>query len=186
MGNPRPGHVKEFPLMICQACGGDWFRAASFYEFGREELVRFWPTPDLVGQISPAPMTIGVCLCGRPWSPSIGDVRGGYTPNAELNKFMSSLKQAQDPHGGQAALQVLTAGLAPQQAFQILTDRLKALERQHGRRLRSPGPGRYWEPPRRKPASKGLFGNRTSALPAGGEVSADGLRPRVVYGYVTL
>jgi hypothetical protein len=156
MGDPRPGHVTEFPLRICQACGGNWFRAASFYEFQREELVGIWRTPDLVGRISPSPMTIGVCLCGSPWSPSIGGVHGGHTPNAELNKFMSSLEQAQDPHSGEAALQMATSSLAPQQAFHILTDRLKALERQHGRRRRSPaGPGRYWESPRRKPASKG-------------------------------
>jgi hypothetical protein len=156
MGNPRPGRVKEFPLRICEACGGDWFREATFYEFRREELVRYWPTAELVGQISLGPMTIGVCLCGRPWSPLIGGVHGGYTPNAEVNRFMSSLEQAQDPHGGEAALQVATDKLASHQAFQILTDRLKTLVRQQRRRLRSPaGRGRYWEPPKRKPASKG-------------------------------
>jgi hypothetical protein len=156
MGNPRPGRAKELPLRICEACGGDWFREASFYEFRREELLRYWATPELAGQITMGPKTIGVCLCGRPWSPLIGGLHGGNTPNADLNRFMSSLEQAQDPHGGEAALKVATERLAPQQAFQILADRLKALERQQRRRMRSPaGRGRYWEPPKRKPASKG-------------------------------
>jgi hypothetical protein len=155
MGNPRPGHVKDFPRRICEACGGDWFREATFYEFRREELVRYWPTPDLVGQITMVPKTIGICLCGRPWSPLIGGLHGGPT-HAELTRFMSSLEQAQDRHGGKTALQAATERLMPQQAFQVLADRLKALERQQRRRMRSPaGRGRYWEAPRRNPASKG-------------------------------
>jgi len=88
--------MREIPLNICSACGGNWFREVDCYQFLREESVgsscASWP--DLVGRISPGPMTLLICLCGTPLAPLIGGVRGGRTPNLELVQFLDSLKDS--------------------------------------------------------------------------------------------
>jgi hypothetical protein len=80
----------------CLACGGEWFREASYFAFLPEEsLGPFWDTwPDLTGQASYIPMTVRVCLCGAPLDPEIGGLRGGRTPNRELCRFLESLAKA--------------------------------------------------------------------------------------------
>ena len=87
MGKTATARVPE--LRTCLVCGGNWFREADFYEFWREEAVgNSWPTwPDLVGK-SPGPMGLGICLCGSPWKPLIGGMRGGRTPNRLLNRLV--------------------------------------------------------------------------------------------------
>jgi hypothetical protein len=94
MATPRTGRRREHPLKICQACGGDWFRLGDFYEFLREETVgMMWETwPEMVGQSSPGPLTVGICLCGRPWAPRIDGVRGGYMGRVWIPNFLESLQ----------------------------------------------------------------------------------------------
>ena len=68
---PRKGRIPEFPIHTCRACGGDWFREGDYYEFLKEEGLGITPTwPVLIGQLSPGPLTVGICLCGTPWMPS--------------------------------------------------------------------------------------------------------------------
>jgi nucleoid DNA-binding protein len=158
-------YMREIPLNTCRTCGGDWFREADYYEFLREESVGpFWPTwPDLVGQISPGPMTLLVCLCGAPLTPSIGGVRGGRTPNLELAHLLDSLKNCyarlKDHHDGDSVLAAAEAHMSKAESFQVLADELNVLERLAGKRIAQQPPsrkfprGRYWAPPKRKPAS---------------------------------
>jgi len=157
--------IREIPLKTCPACGGDWFREADYYEFFREESVgSSWPTwPDLVGQISPGPMSLAVCLCGTPLKPEIGGVRGGRTANLELAKLLDSLQtchaRIRDLHDGASVLATAGEHLAKAESIQVLVDRLKALEWRPGPRIAQQSPsrksprGRYWAPPTRKPAS---------------------------------
>src|SRR5712691_11143028 len=86
MDNRPRTRQSKWPLNTCRTCGGDWFREAEYYEFRREEsLGPYWPTgADLVGRISIGPKPLLICLCGSPRTPSIGGIRGGHTPNAEL------------------------------------------------------------------------------------------------------
>ena len=88
--------MREIPLKTCPACAGDWFREADHYAFFREESKSVgpsWPTwPDLVGQLSMAPMPLLVCLCGRPWRPEIAGVRGERTFNLNLAQLLDGLE----------------------------------------------------------------------------------------------
>jgi len=154
--------MREIPLKTCPACGGDWFREADFYAFLREESVGLmWPTwPDLVGQKSPGPMLLLVCLCGAPLAPRIeGGTRGGRTANLERVQLLDSLKNCQAWLDANLVLAAAEAHLAKPESFQVLAGQLKALERLAGRRLAQQNPsrksprGRYWAPPERKPAS---------------------------------
>jgi nucleoid DNA-binding protein len=157
--------MREIPLNICLACGGNWFREVDCYRFLREESVgSFWPGwPDLVGRISPGPMTLLVCLCGTPLAPSIGGVRGGRTPNVELLQFLDSLEQCREwlvhQHDRELLLAAAEEHLAKAKSRQDLADPVTDLERLAGRRIarltssRNSPRGRYWEPPKRKPAS---------------------------------
>lgn len=132
----------------CSACGGQWFREATFYGFLREEYLRIWEGfPDLVGQATLVPMTVGVCLCGTPLTPLIGGLRGGWTPNRELNRFLRALL-ADEEYVRE------NQGRTGPEAVQALERRITNLQRELGRRTRSrPGPGRYWGLPTRTAAS---------------------------------
>jgi nucleoid DNA-binding protein len=157
--------MREIPLKTCPACGGDWFREADYYRFLREERVNsICPTwPNMVGQLSMAPMTLLVCLCGTPLRPEIGGVRGGYTSNRELMQFLGGLENSHawltDHYDGDLVLAAAEAYLANMESIQALTDHLKALERRAGLRIAQQTPsrksprGRYWATPKRKPAS---------------------------------
>ena len=156
--------MREMPLNICPACGGEWFREAEYYEFFREESVRSsWPPPDLLGQISMGPMALLVCLCGTPLKSSIAGVRGGRTPNVELLKLFDSLDKSQaclkDHHDGDLVLAAAEVYLAKSESFQVLAGQLHVLEKLAGPRIAQQTPsrksprGRYWATPKRKPAS---------------------------------
>src|SRR3954454_5023850 len=89
--------LPQFKPATCLACGGEWFSEASFYRFQREEFLSMWPGwPDLTGQATVVPMMVAVCLCGAALKPSIGGLRGGYTPNAELIRFLDSSEKARE------------------------------------------------------------------------------------------
>ena len=95
--NDFPHHrTTEVPLKTCSACGGEWFREADYYAFFREDSNPYCPNwPDLVGQASSTPMTVGVCLCGMPLKPLIGAERGG-TAGRELTQFLEALKKGRE------------------------------------------------------------------------------------------
>jgi nucleoid DNA-binding protein len=157
--------MRKMLLNTCPACGGDWFREADYYRFLREEsLGFFWPTwPNLVGQLSPPPMPLLICLCGTPLRPSIAGVRRGRTLTLELVQLLDSLQNCHARlkihHDGDSLLAAAEAHLAKAESFQVLAGQLKALERRAGRRIaqqsttRKSPRGRYWAPPKRKPAS---------------------------------
>jgi nucleoid DNA-binding protein len=108
-------------------------------------------------------MTLLVCLCGAPLTPSIGGVRGGRTPNVELVKLLDSLQNGQawlkDHHDRDLVLAAAEAHLAKAESFQVLAGQLKALEKLAGPRIAQQPPtrksprGRYWAPSERKPVS---------------------------------
>ena len=152
MGKPP---LARIPLRTCLVCGGNWFREGDFYEFLREEAVgSFWPTwPELVGQKSPGPMTLGICLCGSPWTPLLGGVRWGRTPNQLVHNLMKSLEGALEANDD-AALSAATEEWARQDAYAVLRRRVKVVERAIARRRR-PGPGRPWALPKRPADARG-------------------------------
>jgi nucleoid DNA-binding protein len=155
--------MREIPLKTCPDCAGDWFREADYYAFLREESLGWRTGPDLVGQLSLAPMPLLVCLCGAPLKPEIGGVRGGRTANLELAQLLVSLENChawlKDHHDENLVSAGAEALLAKAEAFQALAGQVKALERLAGRRIaqqtssRKSPRGRYWAPPKRKPAS---------------------------------
>jgi len=157
---------RQIPVARCQACGGEWFRQATYYAFLREEsLGRSWDTwPDLTGQDSVIPMTVGVCLCGLPLEPLIGAERGG-TGGRELTEFLKALgngrKWIQENQEGNVVVAAAKKRLATAEDLKILDKRLQTLQREVGRRQRlEPGPGRYWQSPTRQ-ADSGSPGTLT-------------------------
>ena len=95
--------------------------------------------------------------------PSLEGVHGGRTFSLELVQLLDSLRNSQawlkDHHDGNSVLATAEAHLAKAESFQVLAGQLKALERRAGRRIaqqsstRKSPRGRYWTPPKRKPAS---------------------------------
>ena len=157
--------MRDMPLNTCPTCGGNWFREADYYEFLREESLGLsWPTwPELVGQISMAPMPLLVCLCGAPRYPSLGGIRGGRTSNLQLVQLLNSLKNCharlKDHHDGDSVCAAAEAHLAKAASFQVLADQMRAVEGLAGKRIAQQTPSRksprgaYWALPTRKPAS---------------------------------
>src|SRR5436305_6238598 len=160
MHNSPRARTPVWPLNICPACGGDWFRQADYYQFRREEtLGSSWETwPDLVEQLSIGPMGLLICLCGSPLRSSIGGVRGGRTPNSEVSQFMNDCQRAKqllrEAHKGDSLLRAAARQLATLETWQALADRLRSVERELARRMRS-GRGRPWSSPTRQPAAQG-------------------------------
>jgi hypothetical protein len=115
----------------CLACGGEWFREASHFAFFPvESLGSFWDTwPVLTGQDSYIPMTVLVCLCGTPLDPEIVGLRGGRTPNRELNRFLESLakakKQLKENHAPGSVLGAAEEQLVKLDAFQATVKQLQ-------------------------------------------------------------
>src|SRR5215471_3053647 len=98
MDRAKQDSVRRLPIKTCLACGGTWFR----------QVVVDWPRPpgqqDAAGgipirMIVHMPMTVLVCLCGTPFRPPIGGIRGGHTPNAEINHFFRSFESAERLNG---------------------------------------------------------------------------------------
>jgi len=149
----------------CRACGGEWFREATYYAFRREERISVWRSwPELTGQHSMSPMTAAVCLCGMPLEPLVAGMRG-ETAGRERADFLESLKQGrqciQENQEGHPVLAAAKEQLATLKDFQILEKRFKILQRELGRRQRlKPGKGRYWCQPERQ-ADSGAGGTLT-------------------------
>ena len=90
-------------------------------------------------------------------------VHGGRTLNLELVQLLDSLQNShawlKGHHDGNLVWAAAEAHLAKAESFQVLAGQLKALERLAGRRIaqqsttRKSPRGRYWAPPKRKPAS---------------------------------
>ena len=161
MANPARESRPGWPLKVCPACGGDWFREADYYRFLREETLRgSWPTwPVLVGQLGRGAMTLLVCLCGSPLAPDIGGVRGGRAFNTELIALLASLQKAreglEEARRGDSVLAALrSVPLASPETFAPLATRLENVARRFARRMRS-GPGRPWRSPKRMPRARG-------------------------------
>jgi nucleoid DNA-binding protein len=147
------------PTCMCLACGGEWFREASYFAFWPEEsLGSSWDTwPNLTGQDSIIPMTVCVCLCGVPLNPEIGGLHGGRTPNRELSRFLESLakakKQLKENHDPGLVLGAAEEQLVKLDAFQATEKQLQQLQKHVGQRTR-PGPGRFGELPQRQASQK--------------------------------
>jgi nucleoid DNA-binding protein len=129
---------------------------ADYYEFFREErLGSSWPTwPVLVGQITMGAKPLRVCLCGTPLTPETGGIRGGRTYDVEVSRLMASLEQGQELRDGNSVLAVAAQHLALPEEWEVLSARLKTVERKVGQQMRS-GPGRPWRLPTRMPDAKG-------------------------------
>jgi hypothetical protein len=96
-------------------------------------------------------------LCGSPWTPSIGGVRGGRTPNQLLINFMESQEKSQEANDFAAISRMATEEWITQDALEILRSQVKVLEREIARRKRR-GPGRPWALPKRAAAYAGRDG----------------------------
>ena len=142
--------MKPIPLRTCPTCGGNWFRLTDYYEFLLEQFLPSRPTSaGLIGQISPGPIGLGVCLCGAPWTPELS-----REPGPLLLRFLNSYMRASEVND---ISHRATAELADQKSFDALQNRLKVLQGAVGRRMRT-GRGRPWNYPTRKPASTGRDG----------------------------
>jgi nucleoid DNA-binding protein len=78
-------------IKVCADCGGTWFRESTVGEYlpkETENITLAWARE--VGPISRMPITLLFCLCGAPFRPPGGGVRGGRTPNHELVCFWKS------------------------------------------------------------------------------------------------
>jgi nucleoid DNA-binding protein len=158
------GKNTQIPV-ACSACGGEWFRQASYYSFVPEEsnpYSRNWP--DLTGQASTTPMTVGVCLCSWPLAPVIGAERGGQGAR-ELTQFLESLERGwkwiRENQEGNEVVAAAKQQLVTIEELKLLEKRLNILQREVGRRKRSePGPGRYSQLPTRQ-ADSGVRGTLT-------------------------
>jgi nucleoid DNA-binding protein len=108
-------------------------------------------------------MTVRVCLCGTPLDPEIGGLRGGRTPNCELNRFRESLatakKQLKENHDPGSVLGAAEEQLVKLDAFQATEKQLQQLQKHVGQRMRG-GPGRFGELPRRQASQKSGVLNR--------------------------
>src|SRR5450432_3841887 len=96
MDRTKQNPVRELPIKTCLACGGTWFREVILDQFqteDKEDITLRWGYEG--GRISTLPMTVLVCLCGTPFCPPIGGVRGGNTPNLEILRFNDSFERVE-------------------------------------------------------------------------------------------
>jgi nucleoid DNA-binding protein len=119
-------------------------------------------------------MPLLVCLCGRPLRPETGGVREGRTFNLNLAQLLDGLENSHawltHHYDGDLVLAAAEAHLANAESFQVLAGQPKALERRVGERIAQQNPerksprGRYWAPPKRKPASGDVLTRDTLVL----------------------
>ena len=84
--------MKHLPINTCPACGGSWFREVTLHMRWKRKDLFLLP---VLSDASSMPMTVLVCLCGTPLRPQLGGVRGGHTPNAEINDFFRSFDKVE-------------------------------------------------------------------------------------------
>lgn len=109
----------------CQACGGDWFYIVSLNKYAN--MYSATPGGDL--HAISQDQVIRICLCGAPYEPNIGGVRGGRTPNATLNEFLMTLAKAKEHRSTlAAAIQGVAAAATPIDQTLALVARVEALE----------------------------------------------------------
>jgi nucleoid DNA-binding protein len=155
---------KTLPTKTCLACGGTWFREVILNQYPPEDQERLTLASGReVRPISMMPMTVAVCLCGTPFRPPIGGVRGGHTPNRAINQFhesfacveqYQSFRQDWTPH----EQEIVKDFVAKQDALNVCRE-VARLERRVGRLLapREGGAikrGGHWRVPKRESASK--------------------------------
>jgi len=161
----------QIPIQTCASCGGDWFRIVDFYEFLNEKDIRMWPTwPLLTGQLSPGPLSIGICLCGMPWLPVISGSHNihwtdenSWTSNVSeiprqkgLEQFLRCLGLSYRVHDQQKNIfDVAGREWVKKADLDALRDSIKRLSRQVGKFLRPTGKGSHWEMPHRQPEAPG-------------------------------
>jgi nucleoid DNA-binding protein len=152
------------PIAACLACGGTYFREATFHEFLPETLEYLTLAWDCEpGQISRMPMTILICLCGSPLRPRLSGMRWGYTPNRELGQFFESVDCAERyerlRHDPAPPEQEVAQELVAKDRLLELRLVAAGLEKQIGRLLAPRDehhikPGGHWRQPQRKPPTK--------------------------------
>ena len=155
--------MKKLPLKTCEACGGTWFREVNLDRFRPWNEGSAWGFEDPRACITGMPMTVVVCLCGTPFRPRVGGVRGGHTPNVEINQFFESLAcvDRKDSFRKEwlAHEQRMVQDFIPREDLRMLCREVAALEHRVGRLIarqagKSRKPGGRWRVPQRKPDSK--------------------------------
>jgi nucleoid DNA-binding protein len=143
-------------VKTCLACQGTWFREVTLHDFAS------WQEGGELEQISRMPMTILICLCGTPFRPPIGGVRGGRTPNHELwaflNHFDSAERYQKSCHDLARYEKKVAPDLARRDRLEAVRRLAAALERKVGRLLAARDKrnkrGRHWCSPHRNMATK--------------------------------
>jgi nucleoid DNA-binding protein len=153
----RSGRIPRgtIPLQTCPACGSTWFREATFHQ---------WPESSAARSLTMMPQTMLVCFCGTPAAPRLGGIRGGRTPNKEVNEFVRSLDRAKEilasRHREAVKQQAADLG-ARRQQVQALNPALARVERTLGRLQARTNPqrkstrGRTWRLPQRQAPDPG-------------------------------
>lgn len=106
----------------CQSCSGEWFFEASLNKYSN--MYSSMPGGDL-NPLS-QPQTIRICLCGEPFEPNIGGVRGGRTPNNILSEFKTAMQLAKQKRGEAAGLIGIVAEF--QLALEAMQTKITTLE----------------------------------------------------------
>ena len=148
--------ITDLPVRVCPACQGIWFREATLNAFGRGP---YGAAPEPVSRM---PMTVLICLCGTPFRPPIGGLRGGRTPNLELSQFLQNLNRAEgyqkSCHDLSRHAQQAAQHFATREGLQQVWIRAANVEQQIGRVLASRGArsrhGRHWRMPKRQACTK--------------------------------
>ncbi len=162
MDRTKQDSMKQLPIKTCPYCGGTWFREVPLDRYlppDQQDLTRAWGSP--TGAIGRMPMTVLVCLCGEPFRPPIGGIRGGHTPNAELSGFFKSLGLVDRVEGFRKNWheESIAQDFAPKQDVEVLRREASAMELRVGRLLeprtcKDKKSGRHWQVPKRERASK--------------------------------
>lgn len=126
---PAPGMARVQNAMSnavrCAACGGEWFFVIGFNKYANQ--YSSMPGGDL-NELSHT-QTIRICLCGEPFNPNIGGVRGGHTPNSILNDFLAALGNAKKSRAALAEQVVALAEVAAARPeLEALEARIASLE----------------------------------------------------------
>jgi hypothetical protein len=144
----------NIPPLNCMACGSTWFRELSFTEFKSKQ---FWPrSPEPLVDI---PMTILVCLCGRPFPLLPQGVRGPTMTDA-IRRFRAGLEHAQKCGKDYAVIPAVLPTGVDRAPLAVFYERVHKVEDEVGRRLAKQGVaagqrqacGRFWRSSRGQPA----------------------------------
>lgn len=109
----------------CAECGSEWFYIVSANKYAN--MYSATPGGDL--HALSQEQTFRVCLCGSPFNPNIGGVKGGRTPNATLSDFLQTLDASRIYRGKLAQLVAdVSKAATPVEETAALEARIATLE----------------------------------------------------------